>query len=146
MKFVLIGLLALSFACQKKNDSAEAALKNFVDMHVGKIVKKEDMVKFVTGKLQAQLESLSPEEFGQVVDLTNIKKGSLKIITESCTEDKCTMTYTINYFTMESDKKVFDTEVKKIAEIEKVGDEWLISDVSNVKTYHDSLEPINTLE
>lgn len=146
MKFALIGLLALSFACQKKNDSAEAALTNFIDMHVGNVVKKEDTAKLVTGKLLQQLESLSPEEFGQTVDLSNIKKGSFKIVTESCTEDKCTMTYTINYYTMESDKKVFDTEVKKIAEIEKVGEEWLISDVSNIKTYHDSLEPINPLE
>ena len=146
MKLLIVTLLLVSFGCQKKNNTAEEALHNFVDLHVGKVIKKEKMASLVTGKLLEQLEGLPTEDFEQLVDMSNIKKGSVKIITKSCSEVKCTLTYTISYDTMSDNKKVFETEVRKIAEIELVEDEWLISDVSNVKTYHDSLEPINPLE
>lgn len=146
MRLLLATLLLISFGCQKKNNTAEEALHNFIDLHVGKTIKREKLATLITGKLLEQLEALPPEEFEELVDMRNIKKGSVKIVTRTCSDVKCTLTYTISYSTMSDNKKVYDTEVRKIAEIERVGDEWLISDVSNIKTYHDSLEAINPLE
>jgi SepF-like predicted cell division protein (DUF552 family) len=44
---------------------------------------------------------------------------------------------------VDNDKATFTSEVKKIAEIVNENGNWLIADVSNIKTYHEALEPIN---
>jgi hypothetical protein len=36
--------------------------------------------------------------------------------------------------------------VKKIAELNLVEGRWLIADVSNVKTYHEAMHPIEPLQ
>ena len=45
----------------------------------------------------------------------------------------------------QNDKAAFSSEVKKIAELNLVTGKWLIADVTNIKTYHESLDPINAV-
>jgi hypothetical protein len=89
---------------------------------------------------------MSDEDFEKFSDLRGIKSNSFKVISKSCQENKCFLTYSISYKTVSQDKDTFSSEVKKIAEIVFVQGRWLISDVSNIKTYHESNEPINPLE
>ena len=51
--------------------------------------------------------------------------------------------YVISYKTLEEKKAKFTSEIKKIAIVEEVEGKWIIMDVSNVRTYHESSEPIN---
>lgn len=67
--------------------------------------------------------------------------GSFKFVSKSCQEKKCYVTYVVGYATKDA-----ATKVEKIAEMLEEKDQWLIAKVSNVKTVHESLEPINPLE
>jgi hypothetical protein len=78
--------------------------------------------------------------------MRNIKTESFKILSKSCQEKKCFLTYSVGYLTKKDDKTITSSEVKKIAEMIQVENKWLIEDVSNIKTYHENLEPINPLE
>ena len=100
----------------------------------------------VTGKMRQSLENISEEEFKEFSDLRNMKKDSFKILSKSCQDKQCFITYSVTYVTKKDDKLDFNTDVKKIAEVLSVDGKWLIADVSNVKTYHEALQPINPLE
>ena len=145
MKWML-PLLFLLTACLEDNSSPEAALKNFVEARMGTLVTREYVLERVTGKMRQSLTNISEEEFAKFADLRNVKKDSFKILSKSCQEKKCFVTYSVGYQTVEKDKPAFVSEVKKIAEIQSEGGKWLIAEVSNIKTYHEALEPINPLE
>jgi hypothetical protein len=145
MKWML-PLLFLLTSCLEDNSSPEAALKNFVEARMGTLVTRDYVLERVTGKMRQSLENITEEEFAKFADLRNVKKDSFKILSKSCQEKKCFVTYSVGYQTMEKDKPSFVTEVKKIAEIQSEEGKWLIAEVSNIKTYHEALEPINPLE
>jgi len=145
MKWML-PLLFLLTACLEDNSSPEAALKNFVEARMGTLVTREYVLERVTGKMRQSLENISDEEFAQFADLRGVKKDSFKILSKSCQEKKCFITYSVGYQTIEKDKPAFVSEVKKIAEMQNEDGKWLIGEVSNIKTYHEALEPINPLE
>jgi hypothetical protein len=142
MKSILPLLLMLG-SCLKDSLGPESALKSFIDVRIGNVVSRELVLEKVTGKMKQSLENISEEEFKKISDLRNINQGSFKILSKSCQKNTCFLTYSISYNTSQNDQMVFATEVKKIAEVVNENGIWLISDVSNIKTYHESLEPIN---
>lgn len=144
MTKILIAFSLLLAGClQENNLSPESALKSFIESRMGKVVTKDFILERVGGKLRQSLENISDEEFAKFVDLRNVNKDSFKILTKSCQEKQCFITYSISYTTLNDNKPAFTTEVKKIAELQNDNGRWLISDVTNVKTYHEALEPIN---
>lgn len=145
MKWILPLMFFLT-ACFDDNASPESALKSFVESQMGSVVTREFVLEKITGKMKQSLLNITDEEFHKYSDLRNIKKDSFKVISKSCQEKKCFITYSIGYQTKNEDKSTFTSEVKKIAEILNEDGKWLIADVSNIKTYHEALEPINTLE
>jgi hypothetical protein len=147
MKYLFILLLFLFVSCLATDLSPESALKDFVDSRIGKIIERDFVIERVTGKMLQSFENMSDEDFQKFADMQNIKADSFKILSKSCQENKCFITYSISYLTKGDTKKtIFSSEVKKIAEMIKVENKWLIADVSNIKTYHESMEPINPLE
>ena len=144
-KFLLLSLFILT-ACMEDNKTPEAALKAMIESRMGKIVSRDEVLGQVTGKMKESLENMSDEDFEKFADLKNIDKNSFKVLSKSCQEKKCFVTYSISYTTNTDGKPKFTSEVKKIAEILNIEGKWLITDVSNIKTYHESLEPINPLE
>ncbi len=145
MKLLLCALLFLLVSCLEDNRSPEAALKDFIEIRIGNVVTKSSLIEKVTGKMRASLESVTDEEFQQFADLRNVQKDSFKILSKSCQEETCFITYSISYKTKQNDKNAFSSEVKKIAELSLVTGKWLIADVTNIKTYHEGLEPINAI-
>ncbi len=145
MKWIL-PLLFLMVACLNDNQTPESALKSFVEARIGQVVTREFMLERVTGKMQQVIENISEEEFTKFADLRHVQRNSFKVLSKSCQEKKCFMTYSITFVTKEGDRSVYSTDVKKIAEVVNENGKWLIADVSNIKTYHESLEPINPLE
>ncbi len=142
----LIFCLFLFAGCLDDNRSPEAALKDFIEIRIGNIVTRSSLVEKVTGKMRQSLENVSDDEFQKFADLRNVKKDSFKILSKSCQQETCFLTYSISYKTKIEDKDAFTSEVKKIAELNMVEGKWLIADVTNIKTYHESLEAINALQ
>lgn len=143
MKILFLSLFLILTSCLKTEMGPEAALKDFVESRIGQVVDREFILERVTGKMLVSFESMSDEDFTKFSDMKNIKTDSFKILSKSCQENKCFITYSISYFTRNENKNQFSSEVKKIAEMVLVDKKWLIADVSNIKTYHESLEPIN---
>lgn len=146
MKFSILFLILMLVACQKNDKSPEAALRDFVDSRIGQVVDKEFVIERVTGKMLESFQHMSQDDFEKFADMSNIKTDSFKILSKSCQQSRCFLTYTVSYLTRQDKETRFTSEVKKIAEMVQVEDKWLIADVSNIKTYHESLEPINPLE
>ncbi len=145
MKFMLVVLFLLT-GCLEDNSSPEASLKNFVEARIGNVVTREYVLERVTGTMKQSLENITDEEFAKFADLRNVEKNSFKIISKSCQEKKCFLTYSVSYLTKNKETSAYSSEVKKIAEVLLEDGKWLIADVSNIKTYHEALEPINPLE
>lgn len=143
--FLLIAIFTL-VACVNINNTPEGALQDFVEARIGKIVDREFVLERVTGKMLQSFENMDDEDFAKFSDMSNVKTDSFKLLSKSCLDKKCFITYSIGYLTKRDDKVVFSSEVKKIAEMVQVETKWLIADVSNIKTYHESLESINALE
>lgn len=145
MKTLLLSSLFLLVSCFEDNRSPESALKDFIELRMGNVVTREAILERVTGKMRQSLENVSEEDFQKFADLRNVTRESFKIVSKSCQEDTCFVTYSLSYRTSEGDEKRFTSEVKKIAEIQNHKGKWLIADVSNVKTYHESLMPIEAM-
>ncbi len=143
---LMLALLFLVTSCMEDSSSPEAALKNFVEARMGNVVTREYVLERTTGTMKQSLENISDEEFAKFADLRNVEKNSFKVITKSCQEKKCFLTYSVSYLTKEKDASKYTSEVKKIAEVLLEDGKWLIAEVSNIKTYHEALEPINPLE
>lgn len=151
MKIFILSILVMLTSCLEDNRSPESALKDFIEIRIGSIVTRTAVLEKVTGKMRASLEHVTDDEFKQFADLRNVQKNSFKILSKSCQEATCFLTYSISYKTnsieeAKKDKTMFTSEVKKIAELSLVEGKWLIADVTNIKTYHESLEPINALQ
>lgn len=145
MKTLLFLILFSLVACVEESLTPESALKNFVEARIGNVVSREFVLERVTGKMKQSFEVMEDEDFAKFADLRNVKRDSFKILSKSCQEKRCFLTYSIAYKT-ETEGAKYSSEVKKIAEVSLVDGKWLIADVSNVKTYHESLEAINPLE
>ncbi len=146
MKAWLFLILFLSVACMRDTSTPEGALKDFVESRLGHVVTREFVLDRVTGNMMQSFKNMSDEDFSKFADMRTIKKESFKVLSKSCQDKKCFMTYSVAYTTDKNEKKSFNSEVKKIAELNLVEGKWLIADVSNIKTYHESLEAINPLE
>ena len=141
----LLPFIFLFASCLTDKKSPEAALKDFVETRFGHVVTRQYILEHVTGKMKQSLENISEEDFKKFSDLRNVKNDSFKVLSKSCQEKMCYLTYSVSYRTTKEEKTTTSSEVKKIAELHLVDGKWLIEDVSNVKTYHEELEPIEPL-
>lgn len=146
MRFFAISFLILLSGCLKESLGPEGALKDFVESGMGQVLTRDFVLERVTGKMRQSFENMAEEDFQKFADMKNIKSKSFKVLSKSCQEKKCFITYSVGYLTKQGDKSIFNTEVKKIAELVEIEKKWLIEEISNIKTYHESLEPINPLE
>lgn len=140
MKYLVL-LLSLA-SCFDRIDSPEAALRDFVDIRLEKVVSKDAIVERTTGKLKSSLEAMTEEEFSKFSDLRAFKRDTFKVLSKNCQEKRCYLTYSLGYHQDVEGKRTWNSEVKKIAEVQSVEGKWLISDVSNLKTYHEASLPI----
>jgi hypothetical protein len=145
MKLLYLIVALLSQSCLQETISPEGTLKEFIESRMGQTVTREYILDKVTGKMRQSIENISDEEFKKFADLKNVQQNSFKVLSKSCQENKCFLTYSISFKT-NVESSHFQSEVKKIAEIQLVDGRWLIAEVSNVKTYHEAMEPINALE
>jgi hypothetical protein len=138
-------LFLILVSCLSDDKSPEGVLKDFIEARMDHIVTREFVLDRVTGKMKVSLENISDEEFIKFADMRGVKKHSFKIISKSCQERTCFLTYSVSYKTLDdkNENVSFGTEVKKIAELISEDGKWLIADVSNIKTYHEAMDPIS---
>lgn len=153
MNFKIIFIITLSalfvslIGCQKKHQSPEETLKTYIQRRLdGSLVKRDEILNLSTGKYWSEVNALTDEEFAKYESLKNIKKNSLRLISSKCDDHVCFITYSLSYDTLENNKKTFSSEVKKVAELKQEDGNWKISDINTIKTFHESLEPINPLQ
>jgi len=147
MKNILfLAVIVAITGCFGGPDSPEGLLKMYVNDVSNKKLDRDYYNKYTTGKLQSVIESMSDEDLEKYSDKSSIKNPKVKILKKSCEDSKCILTYIVSYETYTNDAKSFISEVKKLAEVLKDDGNWKIADVTNMKTYHESLEPINALE
>lgn len=142
MKKFLLLLLVVFVSCQKES-SPESALETLVSTRFSSS-SRSDVLKVVTGKLKNQIESMDEKKVEHFLDSEGLKKRKLKITLKNCEKDKCFLTYVLKYDDVRPQGSKFEIEVKKIAQIDLVGESWLVSDINNLKTYIDSKDPIDT--
>ncbi len=135
-------LLLLLASCLNRADSPEAALREFVDLRLEKIVSRTEVLQRTTGKLNSSIDAMSDEEFSKFSDLKKFRRESFRVLSKSCVEKRCYLTYSLGYRQMGEKTVAWSSEVKKIAEVQWLDGKWLIADVSNVKTYHEANEAI----
>jgi hypothetical protein len=140
MKYLF--LLVLLTGCFESGNSPESAIKEFISLRLEKTVGRGEVLEKLTGKMKISIESMDDGDYEKFADLRQYKRESFRIISKSCQEKKCYVTYALGYRTAPDNKATWTSEVKKIAELQWVEGKWLIADVSNIKTYHESVEAI----
>lgn len=131
--FVIFALLAF-YSCTKKS-TPEKTLQNYVDYRFTSSQEKDDLLDMTTGKLYERISDMDEEELKSFLTGKSLNKRKLKVLLKNCQEAQCFLTYILTYTQGAGNPKDFGIEVKKIAQLDKVGESWLLSDVSNVKTY-----------
>ena len=141
---ILLLSLIMVFSCNKES-SPESSLENLVSMRFDGSSRSE-ILEIVTGKLHDQISNMSEENIKLFLENEGLRNRGLTITLKNCEGTKCYLTYILKYNDERPQGTTFKVEVKKIAQIDLIEGEWLISDISNVKTYIDSKKEIKTQE
>ena len=146
MKYFLMVFLVV--ACTKDIKTPEGLLAKFTEDITTKKMDRDYYSKYTTGKMKESIEKLTDEEFESYGNLSKVKNAKVEVLKKNCSGEKCALTYIVKYdYKSEgATEKDFKSEVKKVANLVKIEDVWKIEDVSNIKTYHESIKPINALE
>lgn len=138
-----IGIMVLlATSCSPSPSTPEGLLKMFVNDVTTKKVGKDYYLKYTAGELRESLDELSEEEVAQRSFLENVKSAKVDILNKNCQKEKCALTYVVKYDMYSEQKKAFEAETKKLAEIAKIDNKWKITGVTNLKTFYESLDPI----
>ncbi len=141
MRYLFLALF--SVACFDSGNTPEGALKDFIESRLNGVVSRADVLGRTTGKMRLSIESMDDEDFTRFADLRQYKRDSFRVISKSCQEKKCYVTYALGYRKVsEAGAAEWTSEVKKIVEVQWVEGQWLIADVSNIKTYHETSQNI----
>lgn len=142
-KLSLFIILSLALVACNKESTPESSLESLISMRFNG-GDRGDILKVVTGKLQQQIEGMSDENLSLFLETEGLKKRRLKVTLKNCEQSRCFITYILKYKDSRPTGSEFDVEVKKIAEVELVGETWLVSDISNLKTYIESKKEIKS--
>ena len=143
MKFIIIFLALLSFSCTKK-ESAEDVLSGFIKYRFKSSQTKNELLTRTTGGLHQKISNMDEETFEKFSTNKNRKMRKYRVDLARCSNETCFITYTLSYDEGDQKGRKYETEIKKIAELQLEEGFWKIADVSNIKTYIDSKRPLST--
>lgn len=144
--YCVAAVLLVLASCSPSPETPEGLLKMYVNDVTTKKVDKDYYLKYTTDELKESVEDLTEEEVANRSFSQNVKRAKVNILNKNCQNGSCVLTYVVSYDTVERDKTKFATETKKLAEIRKEEGVWKIANITHLKTFHDSREPINALE
>ncbi len=145
MKIILSLIVLFSMlSCTKIPQGPAETLGRFVDYRFATNQTKEGLLKYMTAKASDEIQAMSEADLAELFKVEKFRKRNFQIVTEKCTEEKCFMTYVLEYDVLATNNtREFVTEVKKIAELQKIGEEWKVANIDNIKTFIDSTRPID---
>ena len=142
MRHIIIALLFFQ-SCTQKSYGPEATLREYVNDRFSKNQSKEELLQKTTGELYRDLNNLSEETLNTLVDSEKYRRGSLKVNLKKCNQTRCHITYTLKVIKKASGRNDFEIEVKKIAQLDREGEQWKISKISELKSYFGTEKPID---
>lgn len=142
MPKLLLVLLALALSGCFKEKGAQETLRSFVEERFKGNLDHNEIGEYLSGSLKSTIMAMTDEEFTNYSDLSKFKKKKFKITHSNCSIEKCFITYLISYDQLKESTKAFRVDNKKIAEMVKIEESWKIENVTNVKTYIESKEPL----
>lgn len=145
MKYaILVLVMVLAFACDKKAQGPAETLTNFIEYRFSNTQTKDGLLKFMTSKASEEISNLKEEDLADLLKVEKYRKRNFKIISEKCDENKCFMTYVLEYDVLAPNStRDYVSEVKKIAELQKIDGEWKVANIDNIKTFIDATRPID---
>ncbi len=147
MKLILINSITLILllgliSCTKRADNPEQVLRDFIEIRFKNSQDIGTLLTYATGDFKTSLETMTDRDI-EFFTKHGLKKRKLEITNSICQESTCSITYIISLDEYNGDTLQNSSELKKIAKLELVGEDWKISDITNIKTYHDLKEPID---
>ncbi len=137
MKWMIIVFLIAS--CYQKMD-AEGRLKEYFNLRFKGDYEREEIGDFLSGEMKEDVLKMNAEDFQRFRSLKIKKIKNLRILNTNCKEEICFLTYTFRY-----SKKVFDgdqsnnkdveVEIKKVAKLELLNEQWKITAIDNTKSF-----------
>lgn len=140
LSLLIVAALIVS-GCTKKLGPDES-LRDFVGKSIRGELTRDSLLDATTGDLNAELASLGEEEMNRYLKMEGASHESFRINLKSCEGDTCFLTYTLKYEQSKDGEKTFDVEIKKMAELRKIEEKWLLADVTDIKTYYEAEQPI----
>lgn len=141
LKALLLISSLVFISCTKKLGPDES-LRDFVSKSIRGELTRDSLLEATTGDLRTELSNLDEEEMNKYLKMEGASHESFRINLKNCEGTKCFLTYTLKYEQSNEGKKTFDVELKKMAELHKVEDKWLLADVTDIKTYYEAQQPI----
>lgn len=136
-KVVLFLILSFFISCNQQKDP-KALVRDFVKASFDHSGQHDDLKKYLTADF---FNSISQnEEYNK--QKINAELVSYSEVQSSCQDTKCSVMYVVVFNQKDSDK-ISRVEVKKQAQVVKIEENWLISDVQNLKTFIEVKEPIS---
>ena len=136
--FALLGF----FGC-KSASGPEESLREYIDYAVSGDATKDGFMERSTSGLLTALEGMDQADFDDYAkEMAHVDKKRMKINNKNCQEDKCFITYTISYDGKSDEKSVYSIEVRKIAELHQIDEEWKLASINNVKSHYDGTSEI----
>ena len=137
MRWVVIVFLVAS--CTQKM-SAEGRLRGYLKLRLKGDYEREEIVDFLSGEMREDIAKMSAEDFQWFRSLNIEKVKNLKILNKNCKEDICFLTYTFRYSkeafdSTQSHKKDVEVEIKKVAKLEYLEEQWKITAIDNTKSF-----------
>ena len=130
-------------ACSKKEKAPDGYLKLFVEEFFKPEIKKDDLLEKTSGRLKVSIESMTDEEFKSFSNPSTLVANSFEILSSACQAESCYLTYRLSYKTKSPDTQgEWSTQVKKIAHLQKVDEDWKVEDIENIKTFYETAQPL----
>ncbi len=141
IKLLVLLQMFIWFSCDKGVKTPEGLLSKYIEEITESSLSKGELSDYLAEGLLENINGLSEEDYKAFLNKNKVQSPRIKILNKSCVAQKCTLTYVISY--KSGEKHSVSSEVKKVAilkNIENLG--WRISEVTNVKTFYDVLEPL----
>ena len=134
MKILLMTLLVLA-SCTKGENSAKGALQSLANAFEEKNVSKEFLLSKTTGKLNQEIQDSNDSEWENYFGTGIAGPYKIYFEQETCNKIQCVVTYIVKYKQASEDKENSQIEVKKVATVVLVDGNWLVAEITNIKTH-----------
>ena len=119
-------------------------LRSFVNYRFSEGQSRDKLLEMTTGDLNRSIGEMSDSAFERFTQM-KLKKKSFKIINSRCEGPSCSITYFIKYQSLEDPASLFTTSAKKIVRLNNEEGVWKISEVKNIKSFHDNEKAIEVI-